>query len=571
MRARGQRGWRDSRRGWPSLTAAVYVATWLPIAAGAASPAVDYEALLAENGSYLVTGVAPDRDGNVWVVGSTTSHNLPVTANAIDTHVDAQDFDEGFVLKFDADGTLAYASYLGGRNVDDLASLAVDDAGNVYLAGTTLSDDLPTTPNAYQPALASAGTEDAFLVKLDPNGALLHATYFGGNSRDLFPGGSRGNPGVAIALGPDGAVHLAGGTISTDLPTSGGHQPVFGGGTQDVFLAKFSADLMFQRCTYLGGNNNEGAYRVQIDPAGNAYLFGTANRILGQPWTFPVTPGALLSAPSGDALNFVAKFDAAGGLAYATFLGPSQGDPSFGQFHGDLAVDAQGHAYVVGVTGVANYPTTPGAFQTMLRGFSDLFLSKLAPDGGSLVYSTYFGGGAAEYANGESGVRIVVRDGDGAIIAGVSDSIDLPLVEPFVATTGGSFVAKFNASGSGLDYSSFVAAHGVGVGALALGHNPLGPPGPPPYIDVYVAGPTADPRGLTVIGIGQGGASPGCLGDCNGNLAVAINELVAGVAIALGRATAELCPAFDPDGDGRVAITALISAVGTALRGCAMP
>ncbi|MGH7787951.1 MAG: SBBP repeat-containing protein [Candidatus Binatia bacterium] len=545
--------------------------TGLPRAARAAAPMVDYQALLAESVGYQVTGVAADRDGNVWVVGSTTSHNLPVTAGAIDTHVDAQDFDEGFVLKFDAAGALLYASYLGGRNVDDVASLAVDEDGNAYVAGTTLSDDLPTTPGAYQPALASAGTEDAFLVKLSPAGALLHATYFGGNSRDLFPGGVRGNPGVAVALGPDGSVYLAGGTNSTDLPTSSGHQRQYGGGTQDAFLARFSATLQFERCTYLGGDNNEGAYRVQVDPDGNVYLFGLANRILGQPWTFPVTPGALLVAPTGDPLNFVAKFDPNGALAYATFLGPPQGDPSLGQFQGDLAVDAEGHAYVVGVTGVANYPTTPGAFQTTLRGFSDLFVSKLAPDGASLVYSTYFGGGAAEYANGEAGVRIAVRAGDGAIIAGVSDSVDLPLVRAFETTTRGSFVAKLTADGSGLDYSSFVAPFGVGVGAIALGQNPLGPPGPPPYIDVYVAGPTAEPRGLSVLGIGQGSPSPACLGDCNGNLMVAINELIAGVGIALGRAGADVCPAFDPDGDGRVPITALISAVGTALRGCAVP
>lgn len=568
MRARPRQLSPEARSPWPIVA--------LLFALGgeaSAAPRIDYRAGLA-GGGYAVSDLAVDRDGSVWVAGTTTNHLLPVTPTAIDTQFDAGDFDEGYILKFDPTGALAYASYLGGRNVDDLASIAIDDDGNVYLAGTTLSDDLPATPGAYQPELASPAAEDAFLVKLDRDGQLLAATYFGGNCRDLYPGGSRGNPGVAVALGPENALYLAGGTCSSDLPASGGHQQRYGGGTQDAFLARFDRDLGFARCTYLGGDNNEGAYRLAVDPGGNVYLFGLVTRLFGQEWSFPVTPGALLGNPRSEPYDFVARFDAAGGLVYATFFGPDGGDYYLGQYQGDLAVDATGNAYIVGTTAAANFPTTAGAVQTVRRGFSDLFASKLSADGTTLVWSTLLGGGQAEYANGEPGVRAAVHDG-GVYVAGQTDSTDLPLLMPFERTPSGGFVAKLTLAGE-LAYASFILPQPFGVEALVAGRAPLGPPLPPPHIGVYVAGPHANATrgvsdGVTLIGIGElGGVAPACLGDCDGDGSVRVSELVAGVNAALGLADVSRCAAFDPDGDGLVVVADLVRAVGFALGACPM-
>ncbi len=539
-----------------------------------AAPHVEYLASFAAQPTYVVSDVAVDTDGSVWAVGTTTNHLLPVTANAVDTQFDAGDFDEGFVLKFDPSGAMVYASYLGGRNVDDLAAIEIDADGNVYLAGTTISDDFPTTADAYQPMLASPGAEDAFLVKLDRSGALLAATYFGGNCRDLYPGGLRGNPGVAIALGPDDALYLAGGTCSTDLPTSDGYQPTYGGNSQDAFLARFDRGLGFVRCTYLGGGDNEGAYRVAVDPSGNVFLLGAITRFFGAQWSFPTTPGALLSDPPSEPYDFVARFDAAGALSYATFLGPSTGDGYLMQYQGDLAVDASGNAYVVGVASSNSWPTTPGAVQPTLRGASDLVVSKLSPDGTHLVWATYFGGGLAEYANGEPGVRIAVHEG-GVYIAGNTDSGDLPLQGAFEQSHTGGFVAKLTLDGA-LEFASFVLPKPFGVEALVAGRQPFGPPAPPPYVGVYVAGPTADPSnalidGLAVVGIGEFGSVGGdCPGDCDGDGEVHINELVVGINIALGQTAVASCPSFDREGDGEVSIADLIIGVGSALNGCAI-
>lgn len=290
-----------------------------------------------------------------------------------------------------------------------------------------------------------------------------------------------------MAVAPDGSVYLAGGTHRRDLPATAGYQPQHGGGL-DVYLARFTADLLFDRCTYLGGSNDEGAYRVALDAAGNVYLMGVATRILLDFWTFPVTPGVFLTAPSGDLLLFVAKFDTAGDLACATFLGPGEGDSSLGEWRGDLAVDPQGNAYVVAVTTSANFPITPGAFQTSLRGFSDLAVSKLNPEGTALVYSTYFGGSAAEYPNGNPGVRIAVNAAGNVYVAANTDSRDLPLELPFESRFSGRFLTKLNATGRGLEYSSYVNYRGFGVEALALRPREGGAAGTGAAVAVYVGG-----------------------------------------------------------------------------------
>jgi hypothetical protein len=528
----------------PMIAAGVLTAQ-VAAALGASSPSVTYTAALEDEGSYTVTDMAVDHQGNVWLTGSTTSHTLPVTDDAIDKVFAPDDYDEAFVLKFNAAGALVYATYLGGSLFDGTGGLAIDDDGNVFIAGVTLSPDFPVTLGAYQSQLASPGAEDAFLVKLDPAGHLLASTYFGGNSRDLFPGGVRGFPAAAVALGGDGTVYLASGTNSTDLPTNDGYQPQYGGGTQDVFLATFTSNLSFVRCTYLGGDNNEGAYRAAVDGSGNVVLLGAAARYYGQPWTFPVTSGAYQTAPSGDPLMFVVKFDAGGGLVYATFLGPDTGDNSLFDYHGDLAVDPAGNAYIVGVTAAAAFPVTPGAFQTTRRGFSDLFVSKLDPTGAHLVYSTLFGGSAAEYSNDDVGVRIAVNDQGNAYIAGHTDSLDLPEKDAFEATRTGRFIAKLNAAGSDLAYASYLPAANFGADALALDNAVRA------NATAYLGGPTVNPRGVAAFGIGEGGAAA-CAGDCDGDGVVRANELVLGVRDFLSQASPPTCSSLDENQDGAV-------------------
>ncbi len=539
-----------------------------PVCAGTSgAPRIEYDATvpIAGIGFNIVTGVVVDPDGNVWLAGTTTNRDFPITDDAADTQFLPGDFDEGFVAKLDASGELVYATFLGGSNVDNLGGIALTAEGGVVVAGATISDDFPITPGAYQSLRAGVGTEDAFLTLFDADGRLLESTYFGGNGRDLYPRG-RGGPQAAVAVASDGSIYLAGGTSSTDLPAQFGDQRDYGGGTQDAFLARFGSDLSFQTCTYLGGANNDGAYRVALDADDNVYLLGLAQRIFGAQWGFPVTAGAYQTDPTGDPLLFVASYDPTGAKRWATFLGPDEGDTFLGQFDGDLAVDRAGNVVVAATVGSVNYPVTDNAFQSSRLGFTDLVVSVLAADGASLLYSTYLGGSAGEQPDGPPGVRVGVDSEGAAYVAGFTFSIDFPRRQPLTTAMTGPVFAKLDTTTGELLYSSGVPIGPVAVtvvesssAALSTSTGPI----------AYIGGTRFEPPGIGAISIADTTGGGECAGDCNGDGSTRINELIIGVRIALAQSTVAACPSFDGNGDGRVVISELIAGVRSSLQGCA--
>lgn len=235
------------------------------------------------------------------------------------------------------------------------------------------------------------------------------------------------------------------------------------------------------------------------------------------------------------ALPFVVKFDAGGALAYATFLGPSGGDSGAFDYLADLAVDASGSVYVAGITQEGSYPITAGPFQSTLKGFNDVYVTKLDPAGTALVYSTFYGGTGAEMANAAPGVGIAVDDEGHAYVVANTASLDLPEKDSFETSPTGRFIAKLAPDGTDLVYASYVRFANMGLDAVALA-----PPVEGGAADmsggnatVFIAGSTFEPRGFAVIGIDE--TPVPCAGDCDGDGVVHVNELVAGVRIALAR------------------------------------
>jgi hypothetical protein len=148
-------------------------------------------------------------------------------------------------------------------------------------------------------------------------------------------------------------------------------------------------DPVLSYSTYLGGDNFDEGLGIAVDSAGNAYGAGFTGST-----NFPTTTGAFQTTLGGGRNAFVTKLNPTGStLVYSTYLGGSLFDEGLG-----IAVDATGSAYVTGDTQSSNFPTTPGAFQTIFGGgFSDAFLTKLHPTGTApLVYSTYLGGSSSE-------------------------------------------------------------------------------------------------------------------------------------------------------------------------------
>ncbi len=216
-------------------------------------------------------------------------------------------------------------------------------------------------------------------------------------------------------------------------------------------------DPVLAYSTYLGGSFNDEVWSIAVDRWGNALVTGeTASTDLPE-----VNP--LQSSHGGGSYDaFVAKIDAAGGaLVYATYLGGSAEDGAAG-----IAVDRSGNAYVAGNTASTDFPTA-NPFQPAHGGAVDAFVAKLGPRGTALAYSTYYGGSAEDLAWG------IAVDGSGnAYVAGHTHSGDLPTVNPFQPAGGGGydvFVAKLDASGSALAYSTYLGGSGFDIGnAIAV-------------------------------------------------------------------------------------------------------
>jgi hypothetical protein len=303
------------------------------------------------------------------------------------------------------DPILTYASYFGGAGTDQAFGVAVDAAGNVYVAGETLSAGLSTT-NAFQPNYNGGypgGIGDAFVAKFSSTGSsLVYLTYLGGTGDDAA---------LALAVDAAGAAYITGATDSPNFPIAsavqsaiaGSPSPIFGLHPFDAFVTKLSPSgsaLVYS--TYLGGDNQEEGLAIAVGADTSAFVTGFT-----QSPNFP-TNRPYQAGLAGVANAFVTKFSPAGSnLIYSTYLGGTNLDQGAG-----IAVDAAGRAFVTGMTSSTNFPTLL-AGQPRLGGGEDAFVTVVAADGQSLVRSTYLGGAANDAA-----YKIALDAAGGAYVVG---------------------------------------------------------------------------------------------------------------------------------------------------------
>ncbi len=331
--------------------------------------------------------------------------------------------------------------------------MAVDASGGVYVVGTaeTFPGDLPATPGAFQ--TTRRGTGDAYVAKLNPEGTeLSYLTYLGGGGDDPNTGAEFGQD---IAVDAAGSAYVTGLTNSTDFPVVNAFQPSNGGGGSEGFVAKLNptgSALVYS--SYLGGRETEWSKGIALDTSGAAYVFGETYSP-----DFPVR-NALQPARQGNGDDFFVTKIAPDGktLEYSTYLGGSGGE--LGTL-GDIAVDAAGAAFIAGTTTSADYPITPGAYQPTLKqpyniGFTEVVVTKIAPGGASLAYSTYLGGVGIDFAYG-----IAVDASGQAHVAGSTLSTDFPTLNALYTTArdsyGNGFLTKLNAEGTALVYSTYLS------------------------------------------------------------------------------------------------------------------
>jgi uncharacterized protein (TIGR03437 family) len=356
--------------------------------------------------------MAVDAAGNIYVAGA-TGPGLATTPGAYQTQyaggtcpggnaIETAPCPNAFITKISASGTLAWTTYLGGSGPDDAHAVAVDGAGNVWLAGETVSPNFPTTPGAISRTfhgeidLGPLRFGDAFVAKLDPTGShLIYSTYLGGSGSD----GALG-----IAVDKDDAVYVAGGTQSTDFPTTpGALSTTYTGNTSNKppsligngFVTKLDPSGGLVYSTYTGLVNDYPT-PITVDALGQSYVgvVATATSSLIQ---------RNCSPPSNPAVIVV---NASGSGLVASSLIP-------GAY---LALDGKGGLYSSGLAYVLMFFSTPHAFQIEYGGGdSDTFAAKVdfsqpaGPVFGSVLnaasmepgYGSAFAEGAGAGAPGE--------------------------------------------------------------------------------------------------------------------------------------------------------------------------
>ena len=358
---------------------------------------------------------------------------------------------DAFIAKLNPSGTgLVYCGYIGGSGTDYGRGIAVDAAGNAYVAGETTSTET-SFPVTLGPDLAyGGGNYDGFVAKVNTSGtSLVYCGYIGGEFEDHA---------FAIAVDGTGNAYLAGDTASTEatFPVSVGPDTTYNGGATDVFVAKVNAvGTGFGYCGYISGAQDDHGYAIAVDAGGSAYVTGKADSFTA---TFPVAVGPDLTFNGGcDA--FVAKVSASGsGLVYCGYVGGASNDYGCG-----IDVDAAGNAYIVGYTRSteSNFPVAVGPDLIYNGGNWDGFVVKVKADGTGLAYGGYIGGSGDDYGYG-----IDVDSTGTASIAGFTSSTEttFPVAGgpdlTYNGLTRDAFVAKVKASGQGLAFCGYVGGSG---------------------------------------------------------------------------------------------------------------
>jgi HYR domain-containing protein/beta-propeller repeat-containing protein len=385
-------------------------------------PKVIFSTFLGGTGFDAVNGVATDPNGNVYVTGVTSSPSFP------GVNVPLSGSCAAFLAKFTADGHLVFDMLFGGSGCDEGDGIAVDAAGDTYIAGATTSTDLPIV-NGFQTTYPG-GPFGGFVAKVDPSGNLLYSTYLGPSQA-----------GRRIAIDSSGNAYVVGGENTATPNVLGGFalkiNPNAAGASSLVYSVHF-------------GNAFSSTYSnaIALDSMGNAYVGGS----------FGGVASVSEVSPTGTVIN-----------------GATLGNTG-SQTIDSIAVDKSGNLYVTGQVNSLDFPTTANAIQTVQSGAANAFVSELQLASGhigqmTLIYSTYLGG---NYLDAGTGITL---DGSGHIyVSGWTGSSNFPTQNPLqssVGTTTGlaAFLVQIDptlAGTAGLTFGTYYGNGFQGTGGVSL-------------------------------------------------------------------------------------------------------
>ena len=383
-----------------------------------------YSTYLGGNGNEGHTWfMKVDNDGCVYILGGTTSSDLPVTDNAIDSTYNGNL--DLFIVKLNASGSgLLYCSYFGGSADEMPADIEYDDSGIIYISALTKSDDIPVTLNAYNKIRSN--DNDVIVVKIDPTqDEPLYSTFVGGANSGKLAIDKNGNCLVTIVA-----------SRNNNLPTT---DSVFGkqyyGGDTDVYILKLNSsgsDIIF--ATFLGGGGYDSAGDLKLDSDGNLVLYGITYSS-----DFPTTPGVYNRSYVGNKQNlFITKIGSNANriICSSFFLG------SFDGYMETMELDSRDNIYLTIIAQSSNLPCSGNSFDVTFNGGTDGYFMMVDPELTKTNYSTYIGTDGREYVFAAPGPDCVY-------LSGASTSADFPVTEDcyFPEYVGGErdgFIMKFN-------------------------------------------------------------------------------------------------------------------------------
>ncbi len=427
--------------------------------AASAYPVLAYSTYLRD--SFTPKAIATDASGNIYLAGAAIVD--PATSQST-----------VLVIKLSPDASrYLYVRYIGGSVKDSANAIAVDTAGNAYVAGVTASPDFPVTTGGNLGTTPGASSQRSFLFKLDPDGDLMFS--------DLL-GGSAGSAAQAVALNASGQIVVTGSVSDGPgpaFPSTPGAYSVANTANHPYLLEldPTGTKLVFS-ATGIGGT------AIVLDPSGNIYVAGTTYLL-----DYPTTPGtyqptfpafricgsAPCSATFQGANQYVSKVDPTGSkLIYSTAVS-GNGNTT----NGGLALDATGNVYLTGYAGptypyTVTPPTIPVGPVNSIFFFELPFLSKLDAAGKSLLFSVPVGGAGVQvdslgsvHVSGGSGVGFAGSYGVANNLPALAN-IPSQCLPDNAGIRSSAYVSQVDAVSGNLVGSQFIGGSTLTTSALAL-------------------------------------------------------------------------------------------------------
>lgn len=321
------------------------------------------------------TSVATDSQDNVYMAGHTLSPGNMATANSFQSTI-AGSWD-GFLVKFDPNGTRQWATYIGGTGLEQIYAMHIDKTDAIYVTGDTGSPSNIASQGVFQ-TVYGGGVDDMLLVRFNSGGQRVWATYFGGSEHEFAQ---------AVTVDRDGDVIIAGHTGgTTNLATPNAFNTTYNF-LEDGVIAKFTSSGQRLWCTYYGDSGNDIVYGLSTDSFKNVYATGITSSIAG------ISTGSSHQPLCGGSSDgFLAKFNPAGtALLWGTYYGGT------GKDEGTVVrIAPNNQVYLCGNTESPAGIASASAYQPVASSAEDGFLACFNPSG-QRQWATYTGGNGTDY------------------------------------------------------------------------------------------------------------------------------------------------------------------------------